>query len=161
MKLESLGRSSCINSVFINPRCSNWLYPNRNKLYLLWFSKITFLQSPKKIELIWVIPFDFVRISWEIELTKTSQFDYVQFSPGDKVKLFPKHLLKHRAQHCCTVYPPLKHVVQWFAQQFWIVSEAELDPTSAAIARNTSRNIEMNGYWIWIEFEELTTLMAA
>ena len=59
---------------------------------------------------------------------------------------FLKNLLKHRAQHCCTVCPPLKHLVQRCAQQFWIVSEVELDPTSETVARNVSRNIGMGGH---------------
>ena len=63
--------------------------------------------------------------------------------PETSLQHFPKHLLKHCAQHCCTVCPPLKHVVQCCAQQFWIV---KLDPTSAAVACNVSRNIAMGGH---------------
>ena len=32
------------------------------------------------------------------------------------------------------------------AQQFWVVSEVELDPTSETVARNVSRNIGMGGH---------------
>ena len=36
--------------------------------------------------------------------------------------------------------------MQRCAQQFWIVSEVELDPTSETVARNVSRNIGMGGH---------------
>ena len=37
-----------------------------------------------------------------------------------------------------TLFPPLKHLVQRCAEQFWIVSEVELDPTSETVPRNVS-----------------------